>query len=203
MTDQATEARPQEALRRYSNVNVAFHWITAAFVFFQLWLGFSFADLEQSSRQTNLFTWHKTIGSLILLIVLARLAYRLINPPPPYPPELPRWERLAGTWNHRLFYLLLIGLPIGGLLAVSAHTRGSVITLLGGVAIPKVPGVSKQLGELAGEAHSAAAWLLCGLITLHAAAALKHQFIDKNRAAGRMPPFKDPCGEPVTIGQGR
>ena len=51
MADRAIEARPQEPLLRYSNVNVAFHWITAAFVFFQIWLGFSFADLEQGMRR--------------------------------------------------------------------------------------------------------------------------------------------------------
>lgn len=203
MADDATEARPQEPLLRYSNANVAFHWVTVALVFFQLWLGFSFADLEQGSRRANLFTWHRTIGAIILLVAIARLTYRLRNPPPPYPPQLPRWERVAGTWNHRIFYLLLIGLPIGGLVAVSGLMPGNTITLLGGVAIPKIPGISKQMGEIAGDVHSAGATLLCALIALHAAAALKHQFIDKNRAAGRMPPFQDPRDEPVVIGQGR
>lgn len=203
MTDRETEARPQEPLLRYSNVNVAFHWVTVALVFFQIWLGLSFADMERGRRHDTLFTWHRTIGTIILLVILARLTYRLFNPPPPYPPELPNWERVAGTWNHRLFYLLLIALPIGGLISVSGFTSGSTISLLGGVAIPKIPGVSEQLGELAGEVHSAAAWLLMLLIGLHAAAALKHQFFDRNRAAGRMPPFKDPIDEPVVIGQGR
>ncbi|HEX6783052.1 MAG TPA: cytochrome b [Sphingomicrobium sp.] len=202
MVDRAIEARPQEPLLRYSNVNVAFHWITAALVIFQIWLGLSFADMAQGPERASLFTWHRTIGAIILLVVLARLTYRLANPPPPYPPELPKWERVAGTWNHRLFYLLLIALPIGGVLAVSGLTPGSTITLLGGVAIPKIPGISKDIGELAGNVHSAAAWLLMALIVLHILAALKHQFLDRNRAAGRMPPFKDPVDEPVVIGQG-
>ena len=75
---------------------MAFHWITAALVLFQIWLGFSFADMAKGPERANLFTWHRTIGALILLVVLARLTYRLFNPPPPYPPELPRWERVAG-----------------------------------------------------------------------------------------------------------
>jgi cytochrome b561 len=202
MADRAIEARPQEPLLRYSNVNVAFHWVTAALVLFQIWLGLSFADMAEGPHRANLFTWHRTIGAIILLTVLARLTYRLMNPPPPYPPQLPRWERVAGTWNHRLFYLLLIALPIGGLLAVSGHTPGPTISLLGGVAIPKIPGISEQLGDTAGDVHSAAAWLLIVLIVLHAGAALKHQFWDRNRAAGRMPPFRDPVNEPVVIGQG-
>lgn len=202
MADRAIEARPQDELLRYSNVNVAFHWATAALVLFQIWLGLSFAEMAQGPDRTNLFTWHKTIGALILLLVLARLTYRLANPPPPYPPELPRWERVAGTWNHRLFYLLLIVMPIGGLVAVSGLSRGPTIELLGGVTISKIPGISRELGELAGEVHAAAAWLLIALIALHVAAGLKHQFYDRNRAAGRMPPFRDPIDEPVVVGQG-
>ncbi|MBV9527069.1 cytochrome b/b6 domain-containing protein [Sphingomonas sp.] len=202
MADRTIEARDQHPLRRYSNVAVTFHWLTVALVLFQLWLGFSFADLAQGPRRTDLFTWHRTIGAVILLVAIARLTYRLMNPPPPYPPELPAWERAAGTWNHRLFYLLLIAIPIGGLLAVSGHTEGPTITLLGGVQIPKVPGISKDFGELAANIHVLAVWLLILLMALHVAAALKHQFIDRNRAAGRMPPFRDPVDEPVVIGQG-
>jgi cytochrome b561 len=202
MADRAIDAREQRPLRRYSNVAVTFHWLTVALVLFQLWLGFSFADMEMGPQRANLFTWHRTTGAVILLIVLARLTYRLLNPPPPYPPELPRWERVAGTWNHRLFYLLLIAMPIGGVIAVSGLAPGSTIQLLGGIAIPKVPGISKDLGELAGGVHSAAAWLLIALIAVHVTAALKHQFVDHNRASGRMPPFRDPVDEPVVIGQG-
>lgn len=196
------EAVPQDALRRYSNVTVAFHWTTVALVLFQIWLGLSFADMADSPQKANLFMWHRTIGAIILLVTLARLTYRLTNPPPPYPPQLPRWERIAGTWNHRLFYILLIALPIGGVTAVSGLAPGSTITLLGGITIPKIPGISKELGETAADVHTAAAWLLMGLIALHAGAALKHQFFDRNRAAGRMPPFKDPVDEPVVVGQG-
>ena len=203
MTDQAIEAHEQHALQRYSNAAVAFHWVTALLVLFQIWLGLSFADMEDGPRHDALFTWHRTVGALILLVVLARLTYRLINPPPAYPPQLPRWERVTGTWNHRLFYILLIALPIGGLLAVSGQVPGPVISLLGGIEIPKVPGISQEMGEAAGEIHSAAAWALIALIALHVAAALKHQFIDRNRAAGRMPPFRDPVSEPVVVGQGR
>jgi cytochrome b561 len=203
MADRAIQAQEQQPLRRYSNAAVAFHWLTAVLVLFQIWLGLSFADMAQGPGRMQLFTWHKTIGTLILLIVLARLTYRLTNPPPVYPPQLPRWERLAGTWNHRLFYLLLIAMPIGGYLAVSGHSKGPTTELLGGVHIPVLPGVSEQMGELAGAIHSAAAWLLIALIVLHVAAALKHQFFDHNRAAGRMPPFHAPGGEEAVIGQGQ
>jgi cytochrome b561 len=74
--------------------------------------------------------------------------------------------------------------------------------LLGGIPLPLLPGVSEKMGETGGVLHEALAWVLIALIVLHAAAGLKHQFIDRNRAAGRMPPFRDPVDEPVVIGQG-
>lgn len=202
MATTVPESRQPHALRRYSNTAVTIHWITVVLVLFQIWLGLSFADLPEGPERGNLFTWHKTIGATILLLTIIRLTYRLMNPPPPYPPELARWEQVAGTWNHRLFYVLLIGLPIGGLIAVSGQTAGPTTTLLGGLPLPVIPGVSKQMGETAGAIHSALAWVLIAFIVLHAAAALKHQFIDRDRAAGRMPPFRDPVDEPVVVGQG-
>ena len=202
MTDRVIEAREQHPLRRYSNVAAAFHWVTVVLVLLQAYLGFTFANSADGPARDNIFIWHKTVGGTILIVVLARLAYRLANPPPPYPPELPAWERFAGTWNHRIFYLLLIAMPIVGFISVSGFASGPTTPLVGGISVPVIPGVSKATGELAGEVHSIAAFLLVALIILHVAAALKHQFIDRNRAAGRMPPFKDPVDEPVVVGQG-
>ncbi len=196
------DAVPQQRIRRYSNTAVTIHWVTVLLVLFQVWLGLSFVDLAQGPERGQLFTWHKTVGALILLATIGRLTYRLMNPPPPYPTDLPKWERFAGVWNHRLFYLLLIGLPIGGLIAVSGKAQGPTTELLGGIPLPLVPGISEQLGEAVGGIHAALAFVLIGLIALHAAAALKHQFFDHAPAAGRMPPFRPPHGERVVIGQG-
>jgi len=192
------EIREQHPLRRYSNAAVALHWITVVLVLFQIWLGLSFADMPQGPQRGELFTWHKTIGATILILTLVRLTYRLMNPPPPFPPELPRWERVAAVWNHRLFYILLIGLPIGGLIAVSGFSKGPSTTLLGGVQIPVIPGISEQMGETVGEIHAALAWVLIALIAVHVAAALKQQFFDRpGRMSGRMPPFRPRTHEPV------
>jgi cytochrome b561 len=192
------EIREQHPLRRYSNIAVAFHWIVALLVLFQIWLGFSFAELPQGPERGELFTWHKTVGASILLLALLRLTYRLMNPPPPFPPELPRWERLVAVWNHRLLYLLLIALPIGGLIAVSGKSKGPTTTLLGGIELPVIPGISEQFGELAAEIHEIGAFLLIALLVLHLGAALKQQFLDRpGRMAGRMPPFRARTGEEV------
>lgn len=198
-----SRAEYQNPVRRYSNVAVSFHWVTVALVLAQAYLGFAFASIDPGPARTELFTWHKTVGAVILLTTLARLAYRLTNPPPPYPLDLPQWERTAATWTHRLFYFLLIAMPLSGLVAVSAHTEGATTPLVGGIPLPVVPGVSERVGEIAGEMHMVLVFVLLTAIAIHAAAALKHQFIEHNQSAGRMPPFQPSGGEHPVIGQGR
>ena len=127
------ETAPQSAVLRYSNATVTFHWVTVALVLTQAYLGFTFALSDEGPARDEVFVWHKTVGMIILLLTLARLAYRLKNPPPPFPPELPAWERFAAVWNHRLFYTLLIAMPIVGFIAVSGFASGPTTPIAGGI----------------------------------------------------------------------
>lgn len=197
------EAVPQSPIRRYSNVAVTFHWVVVALVLTQVVIGFTFAELlPRGPDQAELFTWHKTLGALILLLTLARLGYRFRNPPPPFPPELPYWRRIVAVWNHRLFYLLLILLPLTGLVAVSAMTHGWATRLVAGIPLPVIPGVSEKTGDMSGDLHVVLVYTTIGLLLLHVGAAIDQQFFKHDRTAGRMPPFQAPGSEEAVIGQG-
>ena len=197
------QAVPQEPVHRYSNGAVAFHWITAALVLTQVVIGFTFAEfMNDGPAKAQLFTWHKTLGATILLLTIARLIYRLTNPPPPFPPELPRWERLAAVWNHRAFYFLLIVLPLTGLIAVSGMSATGTTQLAGGITIPIIPGIGHGTGETSGDLHVVLVFTTIALLLLHVAAALSQQFFEHDRTAGRMPPFHAPGGEQAVVGQG-
>lgn len=188
------EAVPQNRVLRYNNGAVFLHWLTALLVVAQVGGGFLFASMANGPAKGTVFTAHKTLGATILLLGLARLAWRLANPPPPYPLEMPRWERIAGVWNHRAFYFLLVALPLTGLTAISggASAAGRTTTaLLGGMSLPLIPGISKSAGEIADNLHVTLVWTTLALLVLHIGAAVKHQ-VERNRAAGRMPPFKTP-----------
>ncbi|MEO5972150.1 MAG: cytochrome b/b6 domain-containing protein [Sphingomicrobium sp.] len=192
------DAVEQHPLLRYANIAVALHWITAAVVLAQVAIGFRFKALPPGADRIEAFTWHKTVGAAILLLAVVRLAVRLVNPPPPFPPELPRWERVAAVWTHRAFYFLLIVLPLTGLTAVSGRTDGATTPLLGGLALPLFPGVSEGTGEISGEVHEILVFTTIALLVLHVGAALKQQFFDRpGRMAGRMPPFRARTHEPT------
>jgi len=193
------EATPQLQLLRYNNGAVLLHWLMALIVVAQVVVGFTFANMSRGPVRGELFTLHKTLGATILVLALIRLGWRLMHPPPPFPTELARWERLASVWTHRAFYLLLIILPLTGLAAVSggAAAEGKTSTLLlGGIPLPLIPGISKDAGGQFGDVHVLLVLVTLALLLLHVAAALWHQ-LQRNRAAGRMPPFTAPDETPI------
>ena len=185
MADYMVEETSGARAIRYANVVVAIHWVSAVLILTQIYLGFAFSDLPKGSAgRTELFTWHKTVGVVILLLALTRLAVRLIDAPPPYPEDFPKWQRRLAVWSHRLLYFLMIALPITGLAFVSKKAVGGMTDLAGGTRFPVVPipGI--------GEAHEWLAFAMIGLLVIHVLAALKNQFLTGGPVAGRMPPFR-------------
>jgi cytochrome b561 len=173
---------------RYKSIVVWIHWITALLVVTQVVVGFTFANMSKGPERMDVFTWHKTIGATILILALLRLAVRLLNPPPPYPSDFPKWERFFAVWNHRLFYFLLIALPLTGLLAVSGRAEGGLVPLKFGLALPAIPGIPKENGF--GDVHEVLVFTTLALVVLHVGAALKNQFASTSAVADRMPPFR-------------
>ncbi|MDI1365430.1 MAG: cytochrome b/b6 domain-containing protein, partial [bacterium] len=93
---------------RYTNVAIIIHWLIAAAILFQIILGWRAGDGPKGATTFALYQLHKSIGITILLLSLARLAWRLVNPPPPAPIGQPRWEQIASRIVHVGFYVILI-----------------------------------------------------------------------------------------------
>ena len=202
MTATVPEAVPQpDTILRYNNVAAFIHWLTAALVLTQVYVGFTFHNMERGPARGEWFEWHKTIGATILVLALVRLAWRLMHKPPPFPVELPRWERLAAVWNHRAFYFLLIALPLTGLAAISAGADQATTALKFGLALPLVPGLSEESGDTFELLHIGLVLLTILLLVIHVAAAVRNQ-LQRRRVAGRMPPFKAPEGVEVEVDEG-
>jgi cytochrome b561 len=183
-----------DTILRYNAGAVAIHWLTAMLVIVQIYIGFTFGEMERGPERSAWFAWHKTIGATILILTFVRLAWRLTHKPPAFPPELPRWERVAAVWNHRIFYILLFALPLSGLLAISGGADEATTGLVGGLRLPLIPGISEAAGDAAGGLHGPLVFATLALLALHVGAALKHQFLDRTRSAGRMPPFRERDG---------
>ncbi|MDT0575611.1 cytochrome b [Croceicoccus sp. F390] len=196
MTSVPSATDQQAVTLRYNNGAVALHWLIAVLILTQLYIGFVFAGMERGPQSMQWFSWHKTFGVLILVLSMVRLGWRLAHPPPPFPDTMPRWERLAAVWNHRLFYFLLFALPLTGLATISAGGGGTT-ELLAGIPFPLIPGIPDAAGDTLGETHEVLVFVFIALLVLHVAAAIKLQFVDRSRAAGRMPPLRAPSDAKV------
>jgi len=176
---------------RYRRIVVWIHWITALLVVTQVVLGLTFNRfMPLGPERTEVFTWHKTVGATILILALIRLAVRLLNPPPPYPSDFPKWERFFAVWNHRIFYFLLIALPLTGLAATSGLSGAKIVPLKFGLSLPAIPGISKAGGEEIGDLHLLLVYTTLALLVLHVGAAIKNQWFSKTEVADRMWPFR-------------
>lgn len=194
MTDVAREPKAAGS-GRYSAVAILLHWLIAAAIVVQIML----AGRMEGPRTPTSFAvtqLHKSIGITILLLSLARLAWRLINPPPPMPTTMARWERELARVVHVGFYVIMIGMPLTGWLMVSA-SRIPVPTLLYGAipwpSLPFVgdlaPGAKKLWHDLAEGSHGILAKVLYVLLALHVAGALKHQLFSRDEPVlARMAP---------------
>ena len=175
----------QPSPARYSRVAIALHWIIAALIALQVVLAGRMEDRTPEAFAVTQF--HKSIGITILLLSLARLAWRLMHRPPPEPAGLARWERTASHVVHWAFYAVMILMPLTGWIMVSA-SRIEVPTLLfGAIPWPHLPGLSdlapaaketwREGAEVAHEAIMKGAYALAAL---HVAGALKHHFLDRD-----------------------
>lgn len=165
------------------------HWTTAVLVAGQWTLGLYMTSLgpDALSEKFLLYQRHKSLGAVILLSTLIRLAWRFVERQrPEHPTTVPLWQRRAAAINHLLLYLLLLAMPVTGFLAAAASPLAIPTVLFGVLPVPHPIGPDPALEALLLRAHRLQGWLLVGLVGVHAAAALKHHWIDRDAVLRRM-----------------
>lgn len=176
-----------EPRNRYSTVSLIFHWGLALLVLTQVLL-ITAHEATKGPQSREFVVLHKEIGLTILVLTVARIIWRLMNPAIPLPSGTPGWQKIAARTTHVLFYVLLIGLPLGGWASSSAAGRD--ISYFGLFNWPLLP--LPQSRDLAGtfmDLHALGVKFLYVVLALHVLAALKHQFIDRDNVLHRMVPF--------------
>lgn len=194
MTDTAAPAAPSG---RYTAVAIGLHWIIAALLVGMVFYGWWMEDLRDLANDgavsfayvIGAYNWHKTIGILILVLSLARLAWRLTHTPPALPAHMKPWETIIARFTHVAFYAVMIGVPVGGYVTASAFPDGFPILLFNAIDLPKLPVPQTEAFQgFSGSAHGAGGWVILVLLALHAGGALKHHLINRDGVLQRMIP---------------
>lgn len=169
----------------YGTVAKLLHWLIVALVVLQFALGWTMPDLPRGQPPERLVGLHLSVGATILIVMLARLAWRLGHGAPPSLVAEAWQRRLAGA-VHVALYALLIVMPLAGWAWASA--KSWPVTLFGAVELPALVPANWPYRPLAASLHRNAAWAILGLVALHALAALHHHVVRRDGVLRRMLP---------------
>lgn len=163
------------------------HWITVLLVLGMLPAGAIMVQqgLDRGLQDT-LFIFHKNVGVIVLVLVLVRLAWRALNPPPALPDTVPALQRRVAGAVHGLLYAMLVFMAITGYVRVTAG--GFPIEMLDRIGAPRLAPRSDALAEAAKTAHFYGRFVLVAAILAHIGGALHHGLIRRDGLFGRMWP---------------
>ncbi len=164
--------------QHFTRTAIVFHWLTALIIAGAFPVGLLMGDMAVTPFRIKVFVWHKWAGITVLILSSLRLSWRLGHPAPPPPAGMPAWQHRASRVVQWATYILLFIVPLTGWMYSSA--AGYSVVYLNWVPLPDLVGKSKELAHQLKELHETLNWVLFSLVMLHAAAALKHHFIDKD-----------------------
>jgi len=168
---------------QYGWVSIIIHWIMALAIFGMFGLGLYMVDLTYLHEYYKLAPdIHRSVGVLLLFLLAIRLGWRLMNPVPDIFGQ--SWEKVIARWVHRGHYLFMFALMISGYLISTAD--GRAVDVFNWFEMPAFFPAEKGREEMAGFIHMLLAWGFMGYVGMHAAAALKHHFVDHDITLLRM-----------------
>jgi len=162
----------------------ALHWITAALVLTMLPLGLVIANKWGGPWQDWLYNLHRSIGTVVMLVILVRLGYRLTHKPLPLPDEIPPEQRIAARATHWSLYALLVAQPFIGWAGSSAFPAPVIV--FGLFNLPMIAPANRALSDQLLAVHHWIALAIACLVAVHIAAALYHHFVRRDAVLLRM-----------------
>ncbi|WP_433898634.1 cytochrome b [Pseudomonas sp. PSE1(2024)] len=170
---------------RYGWVSIFMHWGVALVVFGLFALGLWMVGLDYySTWRKDAPDLHKSIGLVLLGVMVLRVLWRFVSPPPPTLQSYSRMTRIGAKFGHGFLYLALFAVMIAGYLISTADGVG--IPVFGLFEVPALVSELPDQADTAGVIHLWLAWALVIFSGLHALAALKHHFIDRDATLTRM-----------------
>jgi cytochrome b561 len=170
---------------QYGLISILLHWLVALTLVGLFALGLWMVELtyydEWYKRAPDL---HKSVGITLFGVMLLRLLWRIVNPRPGAVSTASRTEQRVAHTVHWLLYGLVFAVMLAGYLISTAD--GRAIEVFGLFNVPALVTGIPNMEDSAGQAHLVLAISLISLATLHALAALKHHFFDRDQTLRRM-----------------
>ena len=178
----------QNTPQQYHKTSIALHWLMLLLMI----AVYACIELREfypkgSDIREGFKTWHFMLGLLILGLAIFRLVFRCFHTTPPIQPKPAKWQTGTAHLAHAFLYVLMIAVPIGGWLMLSA--AGKPIPFFG-LSLPALIEENKELGKTIKKIHTTVGEIGYYVIALHAVAALFHHYVVKDNTLLRMLPKK-------------
>jgi cytochrome b561 len=173
---------------------IVLHWLTALLVAASFVIALARNGMEDSDARLFWLDVHRSLGLLVLLLVVVRAGVRAMWGREPVN-AMPRNLRVLSWFGHVALYVSMLALPLLGWAQSSARARARHFRLFE-VAIPSLLAHDPDRADLLGSWHSLLAWSFLALIGAHAAAALWHHYGRRDGVLLSMLPFVRPHGSP-------
>ena len=175
----------------YGSLTKIFHWIVVILFAFQFAAGYTMLSLGKGETALGYsggvwFSWHKSVGLIVLAFAVARLINRTFTSLPDWAPGLSPAERRIIPKYEKLLYLVMFFMPISGYIYVMAGGYG--VNFFGMGKLPNPIGKIEELKQIAKWAHILCSYGVLALLTAHLYVVLKHQFVLKDGLLKRMLP---------------
>ncbi|MGL4192324.1 cytochrome b [Vibrio misgurnus] len=173
----------QLTVPHYNLIARSLHWISALLVIALFALGTWMMDLSYYSTWYHIAPqWHKSVGVLLVGLTLLRVLWKSVTASPQI--DGAQWQKIAAKSAHHLMYIGLLVLFVSGYLIATEDGRG--INVFDWFTVPGAGALFEHQADRAGIVHLYTAWGLIIMAVLHAAAALKHHFINRDNTLRKM-----------------
>jgi len=170
----------------YPATSKLLHWLVAICVLTTAPVAIAMGRVAAGPLQNTLYNLHKSLGVLILVLMILRLINRLVVGAPIADPKIEPWQKTVSSIVHGLLYVLLLAMPIVGYIANSAY--GASTPFFGLFNLPPIVGKNEALSNQLFTLHRYVGWFLILLVFTHIGAALYHTFIRRDDVINRMLP---------------
>ena len=170
---------------QFGIVSRLLHWLLAGAMLTLIPLGWYLTQLDNETvRYWRLLELHETIGLVLFIFLLFKLAWKFTSPNPAPVPGLAPWERKLARVVHSYFLFAFVIIPVSGYIFVASGN--DPIELYRVIVLPALDPISKSTSDLLYNFHFYGAYSCTVLVLVHIIAALKHHIIDKNDVLRRM-----------------
>jgi len=168
----------------YGVVAKSFHWLLFLMLTFSIVAGNFLASLPKGAEKLQVAGMHKSFGVVLLMLILLRLVWRLINEIPRLPDETTAGEAFIAKAMHWGLYVLMFAQPLSGIMMSQA--AGFPVSFFGFFELPVFLDKNPELAKTFLTIHGTVWILLVIAVIGHAGAALRHHFIKKDNVLKQM-----------------